>query len=441
MSSSPSILWFRRDLRTVDHDALSRAVADGPVVPLFIVDPAFDRAGMPRRAALASALAALNAELGGSLVVRRGHPAEVLAEVRQESGASTVHVTREYSPFGRRRDEEVATALASTAGRLVGTGSNYLVAPGGVVKDDGSSYAVFTPFRRRWRERLAAAPNVMQAAPVDADWVSLSGSIDLAEIAGSHDLIDDELVHVSRASAMRRWSNFREDGLDNYRSARDLPAVDGTSRLSTALKFGVVHPRRLLADLDPGSEDHATFESELAWRDFYADVLYRRPDSAWSNLDMRLSNITLDTDAAAKQRFQRWCDGMTGFDIVDAGMRQLRATGWMHNRVRMIVASFLVKDLHLPWQWGARWFMTSLVDGDLASNNHGWQWAAGTGTDAAPYFRVFNPITQADKWDPTGEYRDRWIPERGTSSYPSQMVDHAAERVEALRRYEEARRV
>jgi len=168
-------------------------------------------------------------------------------------------------------------------------------------------------------------------------------------------------------------------------------------------------------------------------------LLFRRPDSAWANLDRRLDRIALDTDASAHERFRRWCEGTTGFPIVDAGMRQLAAMGWMHNRVRMITASFLVKDLHLPWQWGARWFLTHLVDGDIASNNHGWQWAAGTGTDAAPYFRVFNPTAQAERFDPDGAYRARWLPELDTGRYPAPMVDHAAERAEALRRYEAAR--
>ncbi len=237
----------------------------------------------------------------------------------------------------------------------------------------------------------------------------------------------------------RRWETFARDGLHHYGDVRDLPAVDGTSRMSTALRFGVVHPARLLQELDPTCEHHSTFESELAWRDFYADVLFRRPDSAWANLDAKLNGIAIDTDAAARTRFELWAQGMTGFPIVDAGMRQLAATGWMHNRVRMIVASFLVKDLHLPWQWGAKWFMQHLVDGDLASNNHGWQWAAGTGTDAAPYFRVFNPTAQAERWDPAGEYQRRWIPELNSDRYPAPMVDHGEERKEALRRYEAAR--
>jgi deoxyribodipyrimidine photo-lyase len=192
----------------------------------------------------------------------------------------------------------------------------------------------------------------------------------------------------------------------------------------------------MLADLDAsgsGERGHTVFSSELAWRDFYADVLFQRPETAWANLNPKLDRMELDTDEAAHNRFERWCRGETGFGIVDAGMRQLRSTGWMHNRVRMITASFLVKDLHVPWQWGARWFMTHLVDGDIASNNHGWQWVAGTGTDAAPYFRVFNPTLQQERYDPTGEYVAKWAPVDITP-----MVDHKVEREEALRRLQAA---
>jgi deoxyribodipyrimidine photo-lyase len=220
---------------------------------------------------------------------------------------------------------------------------------------------------------------------------------------------------------------------------------------AAALRWGVVHPRQLLADLGP-ERGHEVFASELAWREFYADVLLREPDSAWTNLNRRLDAMPIDRDAAARRRFERWAAGTTGYPFVDAGMRQLLATGWMHNRVRMVVASFLVKDLHLPWQWGARHFMAHLVDGDLASNSHGWQWAAGTGTDAAPYFRVFNPTSQGLRFDPDGEYVRRWVPElaaisggavhdpglRRPDGYPAPMVVHADEREEALRRYRHA---
>lgn len=438
MSSSPVILWFRRDLRLHDHQALLRALSSGPVLPLFIVDPVFAQAGGPRQAALASAVEDLHHATGGALVIRRGTPTDVLVELATSIGASEVHVSRDYGPYGHARDAEVADALRAVGCRLIGTGSNYLVAPGGVLKDDGTPYAVFTPFRRRWKSVLSSAESVLADAPRDPNWISLDVE---SESFGHREsgLTDDSLTDLTMVNVSRRWQTFSQGSLDKYGDLRDLPAKDGTSRLSAALRFGVLHPARLLNDLNPASTHHDTFESELAWRDFYADVLARRPDSAWMNLDTKLNGIVVDTDHAARQRFDVWCQGMTGFPIVDAGMRQLAATGWMHNRVRMIVASFLVKDLHLPWQWGARWFMQHLVDGDLASNNHGWQWAAGTGTDAAPYFRVFNPTAQADRWDASGEYQQQWIPELGSDRYPAPMVDHGEERQEALRRYEAAR--
>ena len=204
--------------------------------------------------------------------------------------------------------------------------------------------------------------------------------------------------------------------------------------MSAYLKFGNIHPRTLAADLGSGQGAQA-YLRELAFRDFYADVLYHWPKSLWHNWNDDFDDIELDTDAAATKRFEAWKAGKTGFPIVDAGMRQLSETGFMHNRVRMITASFLVKDLHLPWWWGAQWVLDHLVDGDMASNQHGWQWAAGTGTDAAPYFRVFNPTAQAEKFDRDGEYVARWVPEIDSESYPEPIVEHKTERAEALRRY------
>ena len=223
-------------------------------------------------------------------------------------------------------------------------------------------------------------------------------------------------------------------GLGDYADARNRPDVDGISRMSAHLKFGTIHPRTMAKDLGQ-SKGAQAYLRELAFRDFYAGVLYEWPRSVWWNWNDAFDRIEVDEDAEAKNRFETWKAGRTGFPIVDAGMRQLSERGFMHNRVRMIVASFLVKDLHLPWQWGARWFLEQLVDGDMASNQHGWQWAAGCGTDAAPYFRVFNPEAQEQKFDPDGAYVRRWVPEFGGKDYPEPMVDHAAERIEALRRY------
>ena len=335
----------------------------------------------------------------------------------------------------------------------VETGTPYAVGPGLVTTKQGEPYKVFTPFARAWREHGWPAP---APRPDRLDLVDLP-SDDRARSLLDEALAADDLPQLPPAgetAALRRWQEFREDDLTAYRQARDRPAVDGTSRLSAYLKIGALHPRTLLADLakESGSGPD-TFRTELAWREFYADVLHQQPASAWRDLRPALSGLRYDEPEDA---VLAWQQGRTGYPMVDAGMRQLLAVGWMHNRVRMITASFLTKDLHVWWPVGARWFLDRLVDGDLASNNHGWQWVAGTGTDAAPYFRVFNPVTQGEKFDPDGDYVRRWIPELAhlpgkaahqpwdhadgyAHDYPRRIVDHAEERREALARYEAAR--
>jgi deoxyribodipyrimidine photo-lyase len=426
-------MWFRRDLRLGDHAALAAAVADGgDVVGMFVVDPLFTaRAGAARRAFLHDCLRELDSAMGGALVVRHGDPTAVVPAVAAEAGAEAVFVTKDFGPYGRERDAAVADALRAAGRRLRGVGSPYAVEPGTVRKQDGHPYAVFTPFSKAWSGLAEREP---VATPTGVTWVAL-GSDGLPERPDP----GCELPPAGEEAALARWQEFRDTQLDEYGDVRNLPGVDGTSHLSPHLKWGTIHPRTLLADLhDTARGSRRTFASELAWREFYADVLFHQPRTAWENLNRSMDAMRLDTDASARARFERWATGTTGFPIVDAGMRQLAATGWMHNRVRMVTASFLVKDLHLPWQWGARHFMVHLVDGDLASNNHGWQWTAGTGTDAAPYFRVFNPAAQQEKFDPDGEYVARWVADAGTDRYPPPMVDHRAEREEALARYKAA---
>jgi deoxyribodipyrimidine photo-lyase len=259
------------------------------------------------------------------------------------------------------------------------------------------------------------------------------------------------LPEAGEDAAWKIWENFRDTALDRYNETRNNPDIAGTSMLSPYLRFGIIHSRSLLAELNE-TKAHAVFRSELGWREFYADVLFHQPRTVRENLQRKMDSIVVDTGEVAQQRFALWCEGKTGYPIVDAGMKQLLATGWMHNRVRMIVASFLVKDLHLPWQWGAKYFMKHLVDGDIASNQHGWQWTAGTGTDASPYFRIFNPISQGEKFDPDGTYVRSWIPELAEAPndvvhapwlagllnpYLAPIVDHAEERQESLIRYKQ----
>lgn len=427
--NQPAILWLRRDLRRHDHPALLKAHEDAGsagVLPLFVIDPVlWKSAGPARRGWLAATLKATNSAYADRLVIRLGDPSVVVPKVARELGAARVHVTRETTPYGARRDARIAAALNDAGVELVETGTPYAVGPGLISNGSGKPYKVFTPFSKAWREHGWPAP-----AQVDrVHWAT-------ADSDGRVDAMLDkaireapELPPAGEDAAMQRWHEFLEDIAD-YGDDRDRPDRDATSRLSPYLKYGVLHPRTLLAEA-PKSKSADRYVTELAWREFYADVLHHNPKSAWH--DLNPLGIPYDEP---DETFDAWKDGRTGFPIVDAGMRQLNETGWMHNRVRMITASFLTKDLHVWWPHGARYFLDRLIDGDIASNNHGWQWVAGTGTDAAPYFRVFNPTTQGEKFDPQGEYIKRWIPELGTDEYPDPIVDHKAEREETLRRYE-----
>lgn len=451
-----SLLWFRRDLRLGDHPALLAAVdaagADGDVLPLFVVDPRlWEPAGAPRRQFLRDCLAALRESLDGALVVRSGDPAAVLPALAREVGAGTVHASADAGPYGRRRDAAVEEALGDVP--LVRTGSPYAVTPGRVTKQDGEPFRVFSPFARAWRAHGWRAP---AARPDAVRWLRDVPSEDLPP---AQDLGDVRLPPAGEAAALAAWERFRDQLLPGYPETRNRPGTDGTSRLSAYLKYGCVHPRTLLADLagdDGSSEAVRRFTDELAWREFYADVVWHRPESAREPLDARTGAIEYDTGPEADEHFAAWAEGRTGYPIVDAGMRQLLGEAYVHNRVRMIVASFLVKDLHLDWWRGARHFMQHLVDGDLASNNHGWQWVAGTGTDASPYYRVFNPTRQGKQFDPDGEYVRRWVPELRDvpaahvhepwlapggppPGYPEPIVEHAAERQVALARYQQVR--
>ena len=425
----PTLLWFRRDLRLRDlPPLLDAAASDGEVLACYVLDPRLKASSGARRLQyLYDALHDLRDHLDGRLLVTRGRPEQRIPKLAKSIGATSVHVSADYSPFGRRRDDAVREALGDVP--LEEAGSPYLVSPGRVTKNDGSPYKVFTPFYEAWRRHGWRTP--AKSGPKSARWIAP------ADVPGGVDIPDAGVrleLAAGETAARKQWAKFVSDNLDTYATDRDRPDRDATSRMSPHLKFGTIHPRTMVADLGRGQGAQA-YLRELAFRDFYAAVLHEWPDSAWWNWNKSFDAIDVDDDRDANVLFQAWKDGRTGFPIVDAGMRQLAQTGFMHNRVRMIVASFLVKDLHLPWQWGARWFLEQLVDGDMASNQHGWQWAAGCGTDAAPYFRVFNPTTQGKKFDPDGTYVRRWVPELDDDDYPDPIVDHATERTEALRRY------
>ncbi|HET9420720.1 MAG TPA: deoxyribodipyrimidine photo-lyase [Nocardioides sp.] len=438
-----SVMWFRRDLRLADNPALLEAAADGPVLPLFVLDPAlWGPSGPVRRAYLGASLRALADDLPLSVV--RGNPVRRVVLAAREVGAERVHVAADFGPYGHARDVEVERVLGEAGIELVRTGSPYAVAPGRVTTGAGEPFKVFTPYSRAWADHGWRAP---AGRPRGPEWLHLDDTTEIPDPEPPDDL---DLPKAGEAAALTRWRDFL-DRVADYDDDRDRPGVDGTSHMSPHLKWGEIHPRTMLADLAAlRSKGARTYRTELAWREFYADVLFARPETA---RDYYRPEYAAMTYAEPGRALDAWRRGRTGFPIVDAGQRQLRHTGWMHNRVRMITASFLVKDLHIEWQHGARHFMHWLVDGDLASNQHGWQWVAGCGTDAAPYFRVFNPTTQGRKFDPDGGYVRRWVPEladvadphdpapddRERVGYPEPMVDHAEERREALARWEEIR--
>ena len=438
-----SLFWFRRDLRLSDNPALLDALAAADeTLLLFIMDEAVaERAGEYRRAYLADSLAKLDESVGGKLAVISGTVPEVLQDIIGRCGISSIHAAREYAPYGVAAE----AALSAKGISVEYTGSNYAVAPGRVKKPDGSNYRVYTPFYRAWlshgwRDPAPApiAPNFATPAPGDRNlpaWAAPAGL---------------KLQEAGEAAALARWRTYQISHLDNYDEARNFPGVPGTSRLSPHLRWGEIHPRTLLSGLNQSSAQQV-FRKEIAWREFYADVLHHYPQTSRDYYSPNYSAMRYDKPDA---QFRAWCAGLTGYPIVDAGMRQLRQEGWMHNRVRMIVASFLVKDLHIEWQYGANFFMKFLIDNDVASNSHGWQWTAGCGTDASPYYRVFNPTEQGRRFDPDGSYIRTYVPELAHLSatdihtpwevldglshgYPAPIVDHAQERLESLARLEE----
>ncbi|WGL51167.1 deoxyribodipyrimidine photo-lyase [Nocardioides sp. BP30] len=459
---SASVLWFRRDLRLGDHpalDAAAEAAGEDGVVPLFVLDDALLRASGPVRTAwVLRSLHALDRDLrehGTRLLVRHGRPEQVVPAVAAETGAGSVHISADFAPYGKERDERVRQALGTldVPVDLTATGSPYAVAPGRVRTRSGGAFQVYGPFYRAWVAHGWRGP-----AHTDANGIAWALSTSSRKVPGDPlpkepAIGDTALPEAGEAAALATWADFR-DRLADYPEARERADKDGSSRLSPYLKIGSIHPRTLLAGLGPHDD---TFRRELAWREFYAAVLDAWPASARDYFRPELRGLPYVTGAGLHERLEAWRQGRTGYPLVDAGMRQLLAQGWMHNRVRMLVASFLVKDLHIEWQHGARHFLRHLIDGDLASNQHNWQWVAGCGTDAAPYFRIFNPVTQSKKFDPDGAYIRRWIPELRSlegravhepwklpdgppDGYPTPIVDHAEQRADTLAAYEELRR-
>ena len=439
-----NIIWFRRDLRIGDHPALLEAIKNSDeIVPLFILDKTqIAEAGAKLLAYMGQSLRALDESLGNKLHIIEGDQVEALKDLIARYNVKEVHISDEYERYGAARDARVEAAGIP----LVRTGSPYAVKPGRVVKpSDATPYRVYTPFYRAWRTHgyrgPVAAPKEIKAPTPPAEYRNFP---DFPFPDGVH------VIEAGEAAALRRFKEFKKKGLDSYDENRNFASIDGTSKMSTYLKFGEIHPRTLLDGLDE-TKAQDTFRKEIAWREFYADVLFNNPDTDTQYYAAKFKEMRYDKPG---KQFQAWCEGKTGYPFVDAAMRQLLVEGWMHNRTRMVVASFLVKDLHLEWQLGERFFAQHLVDYDVASNAHGWQWTAGTGTDASPYYRVFNPIEQGRRFDENGDYIRKYVPELAhlsgaeihepwlfldgySHNYPERIVDHAVERIESLERLKE----
>jgi deoxyribodipyrimidine photo-lyase len=439
-----NIVWFRRDLRIGDHPALVAAMENSDeIVPVFILDKQqVSEAGSKLLAYMSNSLRALDESLGNRLHIIEGDQVEVLKELIALYDVKEVHISTEYERYGAERDARVEAAGIP----LVRTGSPYAVAPGRVVKpSDATPYKVYTPFYKAWCAHgwRAPAPTPKEIkAPKPSD--KYRAFPDFPVPAGT------TIIEAGEAAALKRFKEFTKNGLDSYDENRNFAGIDGTSKMSSYLKFGEIHPRTLLANLGE-SKAHDTFRKEIAWREFYADVLFNNPHTDTDYYAPKFKEMRYDKPG---KQFQAWCEGKTGYPFVDAAMRQLVTEGWMHNRTRMVVASFLVKDLHLEWQLGERFFAEHLTDYDPASNAHGWQWTAGTGTDASPYYRVFNPIEQGRRFDENGDYIRKYVPELAHLSaaeihepwlfldgyshgYPERIVDHAVERIESLERLKE----
>jgi len=411
------------------------------VVPLFIFDPHILSApdtGAPIVGFMLGCLASLEkniAAAGGKLIFRHGRVEEEMRDLLRATGAQALYFNRDYEPEARKRDAAVEKVARSLGVGVHSYKDGVLHEPDEILKPDGEPYRVFTAYSRSWRTRRRAPvlPAVKFTRPPgfkDPTGVPLPMARDLGFT------VEISLPPAGERAARRRLREFAEGDLLHYADQRDFPARDSTSRLSPHLRLGTLSPRTVLAAAENAATVHPearrqaeTLVNELVWRDFYRQILWHYPHVAGASFQEKYDGLKWEND---ERLFAAWCEGRTGFPIVDAGMRQLNTTGWMHNRVRMITAMFLTKDLLISWQWGERYFMRKLVDADLASNNGGWQWSASTGTDAQPYFRIFNPMAQARKFDPEGAYIRRYVPEADTLAYPAPIVDHATQRVKAL---------
>jgi len=426
--------WFRRDLRLIDNVGLYHALGAGlPVLPIFIFDKTIlDK--LPAQDARVSFIhRTLNElqvqliELGSSLVVMYGTPSAVWEQLMERYDIHTIFTNKDYEPYAKTRDAAIQQ-LASSKGITFQTYKDQVIFEGlEVAKDDGTPYTVFTPYSKKWKKlaNLETSKDSLQSFPSE---LRLRSFINLSPQA----IPTLESMNFDNSFLPIPERTVKQSLIKKYDETRNFPAQLGTSRLGIHFRFGTISIREKARKADELNE---TFLNELIWRDFYAMILGNFPHVAQQAFRKEYDTIEWENNEA---HFKRWCEGTTGYPIVDAGMRELNTTGFMHNRVRMITASFLTKHLLIDWRWGEAYFAEKLLDFDLASNNGGWQWAAGSGTDAAPYFRIFNPQAQQEKFDKNFEYIKKWVPEYKSATYPKPIVEHTLAREKCLATYKSA---
>jgi len=425
-----AIFWFRRDMRLEDNHGLLRALQSGyPVLALFIFDRAIlDKLDEKRDARVlfihqeVLALKAQLEEMGSSMLLQYGEPGEVWQKLLETYPIKAVYANRDYEPYARERDQAVYHLLQDRQVPFKGYKDQVLLEKNEVCKADGQPYTVYTPYMRKYKslldkKHLESFPSEKYRA---AFWrTEALPDIELAEMGFESFAFDFPARH------------FDLERIEKYHHTRDIPGQRGTTRLSLHLRFGTVSIRALAKVAQNHNEK---FFNELIWRDFYQSILYHFPDSLQRSFRPEYDAIRWENN---EEHFERWCAGKTGYALVDAGMRELNTTGFMHNRMRMLTASFLTKHLLIDWRWGEAYFAKKLLDYEAASNVGGWQWAAGSGVDAAPYFRIFSPMRQQERFDADYTYVKRWVPEYGTERYPTPVVEHKAARERALARYKE----
>jgi len=430
MKKAISIFWFRRDLRLTDNAGLYHALkSDHPVLPLFIFDKnILDK--LPEDDARVTFIYQTIEDLkkalqkhGSDLLVKYGSPEKIWTEILADYEVAAVYTNHDYEPYARERDDNMAEFLTSEKIAFKTYKDQVIFEKNEILKADKTPYTVFTPFYKQWHAKLNSF--YTKAYPTQKYYKNLLPCKNLPL---------PSLKEMGFAKSKQDFPKISyQHKLDNYAQERDFPAIDGTTHIGLHLRFGTLSIRKAVRDAIEAKSN--IWLSELAWREFYMTILWHFPYSAGDSFKKQYDKIKWRNN---EDEFKAWCDGNTGYPIVDAGIRQLNQTGWMHNRVRMIVASFLTKHLLIDWRWGETYFAEKLLDYEMASNVGGWQWAAGSGNDAAPYFRVFNPELQTKKFDPKFEYIKKWVPEFGTKKYAQPIVEHTFARERVLKVFKEA---